>query len=295
MQGNWDDLKIILYLVRLGSLAAAANALGVNYTTVARRITAAEARLGTRLFDRLPGGYVPTDAALEAARFAARMEEQENAFRRQLAGSQRHLSGAFAITAPPLLIAPHLASVIERFLTKHPLIELTVRATNDLLNLNNREAELAIRISNKPGDNLVGRRLARQQNASFAAPDVADRIRRDPDRRIDWIGLPEWRTPPKASLVRYPNARIRIRFNDMASIVEAAQAGLGVARMPLFLGRGSGGLEQVPVLAAQKYADIWVVSHRDLKSSAKVQAFKDVLIPYFKAHAEDFVETAASA
>ena len=289
MRDDWDNLKTVLLLVRHGSLSRAARELGVSYTTVARRVDAAEASFGARLFDRLPGGYRPTDAGREAARHAETMEAAEHALRRDLGGRDRDLSGPFTITAPELLIVSHLCGVIDAFLDAHPQIELTVRATNALLSLDRREADLAIRVSNDPGNALVGRRLARQQTASFAAPALAARIEADPAARIDWIGLPDWSAPPRASLTHYPNARIRLRLDDMISIVAAAEAGLGVARMPMFVGRGAPGLVQVPVLPPQDYADIWALSHRGLSRSAKVRVFKDMLAAHFRAHAAAFI------
>ncbi|PWE29913.1 LysR family transcriptional regulator [Maritimibacter sp. 55A14] len=289
MREDWDNLRSVLHLVREGSLAGAARVLGVSYTTVARRVEAAEVSLGTRLFNRLPGGYAPTAAGREAARHAETMEAAQFALRRNLGGRERELVGPFTVTAPELLIATHLCHVIEAFIAEHPQIELTVRAAGEVLDLNRREADLAIRVSNDPGDALVGQRLTRQQTASFAAPGIAARIRDDPEAMIDWIGLPDWREPPRASLDAYPHARIRLRFDDMPGIIAAAQAGLGVARMPVFIGRSMAGLVPVPILPPQPYADIWLLSHRDMKASAKVRAFKEVLLPFFRSHAADFV------
>ena len=288
MRENWDDLRAVLFMVRHGSLAAAATALDVNYTTVARRIAQAEESYGVLLFERLPQGYVATEAGLLAASEAEKMEDAETGFRRALAKADTRLSGTFSITAPQLLIAAHLCHVIEEFLGKHPEVELTVRASNALLNLNHREADLAIRISANPGDTLVGRRLTGQQTASFASAEVARRIETAPGATIDWIGFTYWTKPPKVSLENYPNARIKMQFDDMSAVLGAAQAGLGVARMPMFLGR-SAGLTQVPVLPPQPYTDIWAVAHRDIWASAKVTAFKECLLPYFKAHAAEFM------
>jgi DNA-binding transcriptional LysR family regulator len=288
MRDDWDNLRTVLHVVRLGSIAAAARALEVNTTTITRRIGSAEEGLGTRLFDRTPLGYVPTDAGREAAVHAEAMESHEFTLRRTLAGRDAALSGPMTITAPQLLIATHLCHVIDQFLELHPLIDLTVLSTNDVLDLANREADLAIRISDNPGDDLIGRRLTGQQTASFATPALARALEEDPSMRIDWIGFTFWDGPPKASLAAWPNARVKLRFDDMTAVVGAAQAGLGVARMAMFLGRATPGLVQVPLLPPQKYQDIWVLTHRDLKDAAKIRAFKDLLVSWFKSHAGDF-------
>lgn len=289
MDVGWDDLRTVLAVVRQGSLAAAGEVLGVNYTTVARRIQRLEGVLGTLLFDRLRGGYRPTEAATLVAKYAAEMEVQQDALLRQLRGRDQSLHGSLVITAPQLLVGPYVAPVLDRFSAAHGDVDLKLRATNDLLDLTRREADLAIRISRNPGDTLTGLRLCAQHNASFASPQVAAKIADDPGACIDWIVYEQSGVVPKASLARYPNARVSMQFDDMVAMLGAAQAGLGVVRMPMFLGRATPGLEQVPVLEPQPYADIWLVGHPDVWKSARVAAFRALLVPYFRAHRQDFV------
>lgn len=289
MEIQWDDLKTILAVARTGTLAAAADTLGLNYTTVARRIQRAEAAAGEVLFHRQPDGYLATETGRLVAEKAAEMDQQAESLFRGLRGSDQSLRGKLVLTAPQLLIGPHVAPVLDQFSKRHPEIDIQLRATNDLLNLNTREADIAIRISRTPGDALTGLRLCEQQVASFAAPSVAQRMQDEPDAPIDWIVYEQTPRVPKASLERYPNSRVRMMFDDMVAMVGAAQAGLGVVRMPMFLGRATVGLQQVPVLPPESYADIWVVAHRDVWPSAKVQALRDILVPWFKANRGCFV------
>jgi len=289
MNANWDDLRTVLEVVRRGTLAEASAALGVNYTTVARRIQRIEATLGARLFERLKGGYQPTEIAKTVAQHAGEMEMQQDALLRTLQGQDQSLKGQLVITAPQLLIGPYIAPVIARFQAQNGEVEIRIRATNDLLDLNRREADLAVRISRDPGDTLIGVRLCAQDNASFASASVAARIAADPGRRIDWLVYEQAPSVPRQSLEHFPNARVAMQFDDMVAMVGAAQAGLGVVRMPMFLGRATEGLVQVPVLSPQPYADIWLVGHRDVWPSAKVANFREILVPYFRARRADFV------
>ncbi|AXI48727.1 LysR family transcriptional regulator [Sulfitobacter sp. SK012] len=289
MSVAWDDLRTVMMLVRHRSLAGAAEALGVNYTTVARRVRRAEDALNQLLFERLSDGYRPTEAAHILAVHADQMEITENSMMRQLQGAETELSGVLTITAPQLLIASFLAPVIDQFTKAHPRIELRILATNDLLDLTRREADLAIRISKNPGDTLTGLRLLRQENASFSSQDVADRIASKPKEMIDWIVYDAYPNVPKGIGPEFPNNNVRFRFDDMVAMVGAAQAGLGVVRMPVFLGRATAGLVQVPVLQPQPYADIWVVGHPDVWPSQKLRAFRDVLVGYCKTHRQQFV------
>lgn len=285
----WDDLRTVLMLVRYGSLAGAAEALGVNYTTVARRVRRAEDTLKQPLFDRLSDGYRPTEAARTIAKYAGQMEVAEHNLMRNLQGAETELSGRLTITAPQLLIANFLSPVIDQFISTYPQIELRILATNGILDLTRLEADLAIRISRNPGDTLTGLRLLKQENASFANHDLAERIASDPTSMVDWIVYDAFPDVPKGVSPKYPNHRVRLRFDDMVAMVGAAQAGLGLVRMPMFLGRASAGLVQVPVLPPQPYADIWVVGHPDVWPSGKLRAFRDILVSYCKAHRDQFV------
>ncbi|MEO9575466.1 MAG: LysR family transcriptional regulator [Tateyamaria sp.] len=289
MDVAWDDLRTVLMLVRHRSLAGAAAALGLNYTTVARRIRRAEEASGQLLFERLPDGYRPTATAHLLAEHAAQMEKAEHSLKRQLQGAETELSGRLTITAPQLLIASFLAPVIDQFTKAYPLIELRILATNELLDLTRLEADLAIRISRNPGDTLTGLRLLQQETASFANQELADRILADPSAMIDWVVYDAYPDVPKGVATDFPNNRVRFRFDDMVAMVGAAQAGLGLVRMPMFLGRSSTGLVQVPVLQPQSYADIWVVGHPDVWPSPKLRAFRDILVRYCKKHRKFFV------
>jgi DNA-binding transcriptional LysR family regulator len=289
MSVAWDDLRTVMMLVRHRSLAAAAKALDVNYTTVARRISRAETTLNQPLFERLPDGYQATEAAQLMAKHASQMEDAEHSLMRHLQGSEKMLSGPLTITAPQLLIAKFLAPVIDQFAKTFPQIELRVLATNDLLDLTRREADLAIRISRSPGDTLTGLRLLSQHSASFCSPQVAERIFADPSAVINWVVYDSHPDVPKGISDNFPNNRVYLRFDDMVAMVGAAQAGLGVVRMPMFLGRASAGLVQVPVLPPQPYADIWVVGHPNVWPSKKVEAFREILIKRCKIDRQKFI------
>jgi len=289
MSVAWDDLRTVMMLVRHQSLAGAAGALGVNYTTVARRVRRAEVALNQPLFERLRDGYHPTQAAHVLARHAEQMETTEHSMMRQLQGAETELSGMLTLTAPQLMIASFLAPVIDQFTRAHPGIDLRILTTNDLLDLTRREADLAIRISRNPGDTLMGLRLLKQESASFANQDVADRISADPCAMIDWIVYDAHPNVPQGIGPEFPNNKVRFRFDDMVAMIGAAQAGLGVVRMPMFLGRASERLVQVPVLQPQPYADVWVVGHPDVWPSRKLRAFREILVRYCKTHRQQFL------
>eukprot|EP00752_Nemacystus_decipiens_P019545 g17601.t1 len=262
---------------------------GTSHIAILSKGFRTEASLGQLLFERLPDGYRPTSAALLVAEQASQMEEVEHNLIRRLQGTETELSGRLTITAPQLLISAFLSPFLDQFDATYPAIDLRILATNELLDLTRLEADLAIRISDEPGDTLKGLRLLRQEQASFANEDVARALLADPSAMIDWVVYDGFPNVPKAVSSDFPNNRVRFRFDDMVAMIGAAQAGLGVVRAPLFLGRATAGLVQVPVLPPQPYADIWVVGHPDVWPSAKLKAFRDMLVAFCKANRERFV------
>ncbi|OAN73274.1 hypothetical protein A8B83_00500 [Rhodobacteraceae bacterium EhC02] len=289
MNAAWDDLRTVLMVVRHRTLARAAEAMGVNYTTVARRVRRAEEAMNVSLFERLADGYRPTQAALLVADQAIQMEKAEHDMMRRMLGAERELSGVLTITAPHMLVSNFLVPVFDQFSKAHPLIDLRILATCDVLDLSRLEADLAIRISRNPGDTFKGLRLLEPQAASYASQDVADRITADPTTMIDWIVHDAYPRVPNAISAQYPNNRVRFRFDDMLAMVGAAQAGMGVVPLPMFLGSAATGLMQIPVLPPQSFADIWVIGHPDVWSLPKLTAFREILTKYCKQHRHQFM------
>ena len=272
---NWDDLKTVLALIQHGTLAGAAAELGLSYTTVARRVARLEAALDELLFERLADGYRPTPAAHLVAEHAAEMQTHEDALARRLAGRDQRLAGGFTVTAPQLIITHFLTPVLRDFTAAHPEIELTVRATNDILDLTRRQADVAVRVSRNPGDTLKGLRLSGQRNGWFLHKDIAAGL--TPATPLDVITFVDYPSLPEGLTAAYPKARIRYVMDDMIAIFGAVRAGLGAARLPFFLGGADPDLVRLEALRPQPYLDVWLLAHPDLWPSAKVRAFRDVV------------------
>ncbi len=279
---NWDDLKTTLALIRHGTLAGAAEELGVTYTTVARRISRLEQALGESLFVRLADGYKPTELAHLVAEQAQTMHQAENTLLRQLKGRDEKLSGPLIVTAPQLLITYFLLPVFREFKSLYPEIDLIIRATNNVLDLTRHEADLAFRISRNPGDTLKGIRVSEQKNTWFAPLDVVQALKTNPETLLDVITYVDYPTLPDGLRMRYPNARIQYTMDDMIAIHGAAKEGLGAARMPLFLGNQTPELAPLPLLNPQPYMDVWLIAHPDIWASAKVTAMREIALKNFK-------------
>ncbi|MCP5080995.1 MAG: LysR family transcriptional regulator, partial [Alphaproteobacteria bacterium] len=121
---NWDDLRVLLALGRTGSIAQAARKLGVNQTTVTRRLEQCEARFGTRLFERVRGGVHPTDAGQDLMAHAERVEREVLAAQSRLSGLNQRAEGTVRLTSVPLLINHILVPALPALLSDHPNLNL---------------------------------------------------------------------------------------------------------------------------------------------------------------------------
>src|SRR5918993_5806376 len=123
---DWEDLRFVLAVADANSLAAAARALGVNHTTVLRRVNAFEERLGLRLFERLPTGYVLTPGGEELLAAARAMADTVAALERRLQGRDLRLEGELRVATTDTLMASVLPEVLAAFRERHPGILVEV-------------------------------------------------------------------------------------------------------------------------------------------------------------------------
>lgn len=271
---DWNDLRYVLETARQGGTSGAARALGVSHATVARRIAAAEAALGARLFDKLPSGYVPTEAGQDAVRIAQEMAELSGDLDRKIAARDMAIKGPLRVTASELLLQRVLSPILADFIKAYPEIDLRLVATNTSLNLSQREADVAIRFSNNPPETLVGRRLFRQKAAVYATPEL---IARDAggEAPLDWIRFAHWPGPPPEVKRVRPNLRPRLTVDEMSSALGAVRAGIGATRMSCFLGDTDPLLQRVPGIALFDQLELWLLTHEDLRHVPRIRAFMD--------------------
>ncbi|AXS42376.1 LysR family transcriptional regulator [Breoghania sp. L-A4] len=288
---KWDDLKFVLAVARAGGLSGAARTLGVNHSTVSRRISALEASLGTRLFERLPEGLAATPAGTEAMEAAKRIESEFLALDTRITAQDADLEGPLRITAAQLIFQTGLAEVVARFAERHPGIELTMIAANDIISLQRREADVAVRITDRPDESLFGR-LATGQNRMFYASRAFVRAHEeafsknaDP-AKIACVAFKWWgKAPPREIRERFPNAYTSVDCDDMITLHAATRAGLGIGRMPCYLGDPDPALVRVPGFEPSRYFDIWILTHPDLKHVERIRRFMRFTADAFKANA----------
>ena len=276
---EWDDLRYVLALTRTHTLARAAVALGVTHTTVGRRLRTIEARLGVRLFDRTPDGFLPTPAGQALAATAEHVEGEILAAEGRVLGQDAQLRGALRVSTMDMLFCGFLGA-FSSFIERYPSVELTVTTPLDRVSLTRREADVALRMTNDPPPELIGRKVGTIQFAVYAAASLVEAA--GPGAGLGaypWIGWDE-RLDPRwfnAWLAKHaPGARIVVRLDDNARARERAVcAGVGAHFMACFEGDALPGVVRVSEILTPLARDLWLLTLRDLRHTSRVRAFMD--------------------
>jgi DNA-binding transcriptional LysR family regulator len=278
---EWSDLQYFVAVCGRGSIGAAAQALGVNHSTVLRRIANLERTLDVRLFDRLPRGYVLTAHGHELAASVGGVAEQLDAAQRRVGGADLALSGTIRLTAPDTLLQALLLPLLARFQQEHPQVRLEVVADSRFLNLTQREADVAVRGSNRPPDNLVGRHAGTIQTALYASRAYLDALGAQPhatDHR--WVGHDAALAHlQSAKWVRkhVPDERVVLRVDSLVALADAVAAGFGVGWLLCPLAAARPGLERLQPPPDEFDTQVWVLTHPDLRGVARIRALTGFL------------------
>jgi DNA-binding transcriptional LysR family regulator len=277
----WDDFKLVKIIAEARGLAGAAERLGVNHSTVFRRLGQLEEELGVKLFERHRTGYALTPAGEEMTSLAGRMEEDVATFARKLAGQVVSPAGELRVTTNDTLLVHLLTPIFARFTQACPDVRLDVVLTNQALNLSKRDADVAIRATDNPPETLVGRRAASigwavyGRAADFPTPGTVDLV--DLYDR-SWVALGDNLAALKAArFVRDHVApeKIAYKVNTVLGLAEAVESGIGIGPLPCFIADVRPALVRLTPVNPDFTAGLWLLTHPDLRQSARVRAFLD--------------------
>ncbi len=274
----------MLAVARGGNLSAAARHLGINPSTVFRRLAALELRLGTRLFDRHGGRHEATVAGADLLAAAERIEAEMDGLERRLAGRDLRLTGTVRVTAPDDMVEHLLIEPLAAFHRAYPEIVLEMAIDNRMLSLTKREADVALRATSTPPENLVGRRVATLRSGVYGRRDQfaqAEGPISEPDLGgCPWVGWEEGGLP--TSLGRWmsrhvPAEKLVYRANSLLNIFAACRAGIGLALLPCFLGDRAEELQRVAPLPEELSGELWLLTHPDIRRMARIRAVTEFL------------------
>ncbi len=274
---NWDDLRYVLAISRAGGLNGAARLLAVNPSSVYRRLETLELALEVRLFERLRAGYRLTPAGEALAEAAEKMEREALAVEGRIKGTDVRLEGHIRLSTSEAVALHLLPRWLAEFRDTYPGLTLDIASTNQIADLSKREADVVIRGTAHPPEHLVGRRAGRIVFASYASKTYLDRAGRGrPLADYDWLGFegPMLRVQQAKWLAAsVPESRVRLRYDSFAPLRLAAASHLGCASLPWFACFDDPELERLPGTTNDSGFDFWVLTHPDLRKSARVRAF----------------------
>jgi DNA-binding transcriptional LysR family regulator len=280
---DWDGLQVFLAVARGGRVSAAARRLGVEHTTVARRIAALEKTLGVSLFYRTTRGYLLTPEGQNVVSAAEAMERSALAVEARARENSGALAGQVRVAMPPEYGSHWLAPKLATFRAMHPQIELQILVGTRQRDLSRGEAELAIQPPRPTQTGMVAVRLGRVAVGLYASRSlIADkrlRIRKLADMRdllllaytspFQVLQEAKWFQPILAS------AAIGLESNSTHALLAAARAGAGVAVLPRFVAREHDDLVAVSDDVAAH--DLLLITHPEVRRDPKVRATADFL------------------
>ncbi len=283
---RWDDVRIFLALHREGTLALAARRLGVDTSTASRRLVALEEALGARLFDRTRDGLQPTSAAEQLLAHAEEAERGMMSIALAASGLDVRAEGTVRITAPPGIIELFLAPVLVELHRSHPRLVVELDASQQVLDLSRREADIALRTVRPQGADLIMTKLTTSTYVPLANPDYAQQAARSKSETLRWItwGDAYVRIPPAQWVARHVEQRcVVLKTSSLTAQAAAAASGLGIALLPEdFVSQFSLTPVTLPKSFAAAVADapvdeVWLVGHRALRDVPRVAVVWDFI------------------
>ena len=268
---DWNELKFFLAVARGGGLSGAAATLGTSASTVSRHIGALERRIGRILFLRQQSGYALTDDGSELFAHVEQVEQAmavaEYTARRPV---RQEVSGVVRLATTEMLAQYLVAPRLPALRAHHPGLRVELDIALGAVNLSRREADLALRMA-APDDgagDYIAKRIGKVDFGLYQAAGAA----RDSENYISWDGA--WDGLPMATSLRaaFGGKAPVLSCNSLPTQIAAARSGTGAAMLPCFIGDADPGLEHMERRINPVSRDLWLVYHRDLKASLRVQA-----------------------
>ena len=285
---KWDDVRLFLALCRSRTVSEAGRALGVDSSTVSRRLTALEQALAASLFDRGHEGISATKAAEDLLPMAEEMEAVMLRFASAAEGLEREVSGLVRIACPPDVADVVVAPLLRELFARYPALRIEIAPGEAVIDLARREADLALRTVRPVQGDLVVTRLTSVRWVVVASPELAKQLGElQAWHDAPWVGWGERLSQigPARWLATHAKSVVPIVISDSMKVqLAVVGAGVGVTLVPEPSAEHYG-LVQVK-LAPALHADaaqwptneLFLVTHRALRDVPRVRAVWDLLL-----------------
>jgi len=293
---NWDNLRYTLCVAEAGSIAAAARQLGVNRTTVLRRINAFERSINVRLFERIDSDYTLTPEAEQLLTTAREMSATIDELERKIIGRELRLEGVVRVTTTDSMLLSEVGMALASFSTLHPYINLELVITNNVLNLMRRDADVAIRPSLNPPELLIGRRVCDLGFGIYGTRAYLDSRPTGEIAAHRWLAVDEGMSgspPGRWVAANVPDEAVTMRADSFVALKVAAEQSLGLAILPCCLADASTGLHRLHWDGDDIVTGLWVLTHEDLRTSARVRALTEHMARALEAQRDALAGTAS--
>lgn len=290
---NWDDARVFLAVCRESTLRGAARVLGVDQATVGRRVTALEKSLSATLFLRTSEGYALTVVGEAALHAVEKMELSALELQRQIQGLDDRLTGIVRVSTTDSLAIDFLIPAIARLHRKHPDVRVQLDASTQMISLAKREADIAVRNARPDNPDLIARRIARWPVGLFASQEYLDAHGVPaPGSAFEGHDLvvyqPYLAGNKELTLVSEPLTRGRIVSSLGSGLLvrRSIAAGIGIGEIPVYMGERDGLVRLWPERTRPAPYDVWLVTHADLRHTARVRVVIDEIVSGFNGTGE---------
>jgi DNA-binding transcriptional LysR family regulator len=282
---DWNDLRFLLAVARGGSTAAAARSLGVNQSTVVRRVAMLEDGLGLRLFDKKRDGYRLTPEGEALLPEATAIEASVQALTRRAAALDSALTGSLRVTTAEGMALGLVPQLLNEFHRRHPRIQVNLLIEDRYHDLSDGQAEIALRAGPPGNGSLIGRKLSDQSWAVYGSQSYLERcgsptIPNDLNghRLVGFEGSIQDITPARWLREVAPHGEIACRSNSVLGLLFAAQSGFGLALLPCQIGDPETDLVRVIDPQPGLTSGFWILTHPDLQKQPKIRTFFDFMV-----------------
>jgi DNA-binding transcriptional LysR family regulator len=253
-------------------------------------VEALEARLAARLFDRTRSGWALTDVGRQMLPSAEQIEQQMATLERGLVGRDDRLAGTVSLTTCDNFVSGLVVAELAPFCAEHPEIELAVTMDGRPFDRGKREADIAVRallVGTQPPEYLIGHKVAPLVLASYVATQHAARLDPElPGTTPRWVSFDQREL--HASMVSessYPHVPLWGTFSSLDLALQAAHEGLGLVMLPTYVGDRDAALRRLARADVRHMADLWLLTHPDLRDNARIQATRRCILRAFETHA----------
>ncbi|NMD09151.1 MAG: LysR family transcriptional regulator [Phyllobacteriaceae bacterium] len=283
---DWNDLRHLIAVSRQGSTLAAAKTLGVNQSTVHRRLQELEKAVGVTLMKRLPSGYRLTELGEALIDQVLAVETAVVSLEQHIRILKLDMKGTIRLTCPEPTIPRIMAcGLLDRFHARYPDLQVEFVTSDQYLDLTKGEADVAFRSGEPMDESLVGRKICDSVWAIYASKSYVQQHGRPGSTAdladhalIGFDGIMQNHRVAKWLPVAVPNARIVSRNNSMLGTLSAVKSGIGIAPLPTTLGDAEDALLQVlpPVEALTR--SWYLLTPADLRKTPRIAAFVDQIL-----------------